>query len=487
MSDTTEPASLRILIVDDEASIRTSLGRFLGRLGHEVAEAESAEAALRVLRGDDIDLLLLDLRLPGQDGLAFFRELRESHPHLGIIIVSGHGTLDTAIEAMRLGALDFLKKPAELLELEAAIGRSGRLLRAQAEGRRLRGALRAIQRGNEPGAAAEGFVGTSAATEHARRELARAAASPCDTLLLGGPTGTGKEVAARLFHALRHGPDSPFIAVNCPALPEALVESELFGHVRGAFTGATEERLGAFELAHGGTLFLDEIADLAPAAQAKLLRVLETRLVRRIGGHRERAVEVAVVAASNRPLEECVADGTLRQDLLYRLNAVEIRLLPLRERPEDILPLAEHFAAAAARRAGRDAPELTVAAQNHLRDYSFPGNVRELRNLVERAVLFRSGPEPRAIDADDLALPSVRADGHIPGDAAAPAPEISPEPEPLTRQAREAETEAREALDTLAETGWNRRETARRLGITYEALRWRIRKYGLRPARAGSA
>ncbi|MFW5857007.1 MAG: sigma-54-dependent transcriptional regulator [Planctomycetota bacterium] len=468
---------LVLLIVDDESAIRESLSTFLRKLGHETLTAADADAALATARErNDIDLALLDIRLPGLGGFELFERLRGILPDLCVIMVSGHGTMDSAIEAMRLGAADFLRKPVELLDLEAAVERAGRFLRLEREERRLRGTIQALQRDDDATAAGplDAIVGRSDATADVRHHLAVAAEARCANLLVTGPTGTGKEVVARAFHGLAR--DGPFIAVNCPALPASLVESELFGHVRGAFTGATDERIGAFELAQAGTLFLDEIADLPLDAQAKLLRVLETRTVRRVGGAREVDLDVTVVAASNRPLDALVAEQRFREDLYYRLNVFEIHLRDLRERPADILPLARHFVQAVSRRTGHAAAELAPGAEAALLEYDYPGNARELRNIIERALMLARGG---TIQAEHLNLPSQDRTGS----------RLAEESQPIAKsdiaavsdQARAAEREATATLDALESAGWNRRRAAEALGISYEALRWRIKKHGLAP------
>ena len=455
--------TLQILIVDDERVIRDSLSDFLRKLGHLVRVCGNAEKALTLVEDNVYDMVLLDIRMPGKDGLALFEELRQLQPELSVIMITGHGSLDTAIQALRLGASDFLKKPINLEELEAAVEKSVRLNTYRTEQRRLRGAIRAIQTRELGDDARKLIVGESSAMAELRRKVELAASSACRSILITGETGTGKEVVAQTLHRLKHKGTDPFIAVNCPALPETLIESELFGHVRGAFTGATADRMGSFELANGGTLFLDEISDLAAAAQAKLLRVLESRTVRRIGGDREKPVDVTVVVASNRDLDRCIEEGTFRSDLYYRLNTFQIEILPLRARRDDILPLARHFLGKCLRPTD-PACRFSTDVEKLLLDYDYPGNARELRNIVERAVILSQG--------DVIGSEHLTMEAHV-GRRATPTLEDLP---PRLRQERD---EAEATAAALRESNWIRSEAARNLGISYDALRWRIKKYSL--------
>ncbi len=450
-----------IAVIDDEAVIRDSLRDFLERKGHRIRPFSEGTAALTEFTRNPPDLVLLDIRMPGVDGLSVLSHLREDHPELPVIMMSGHGTMDTAIEALRLGAADFLRKPIRYPDLLAALERTRRLLLVERDRDRLRANLARVQSSAAP-TEPSGFMGDSPACQEIRDFLDAAATTPFDGVLIHGETGTGKDVLARELHRRLHGVDAPFVAVNCPALPDTLVESELFGHMKGAFTGADADRAGAFELADGGTLFLDELGDLAKGAQAKLLRTLEARQIRRLGGRKDIPVTVTVLAATNQDLPAMVEAGTFRRDLLYRLNTFQLTVPPLRERREDIPVLATHFLALAAGRRRLSGAVFTPAALIALQTYTFPGNVRELRNLVERAAMLSSDG---CIDAGHLALPGIglRTDRKKPTAAHVP----SGDPEAQTTHA------------ALVEHKWNRRATAKALGITYEALRWRIDKFGI--------
>jgi DNA-binding NtrC family response regulator len=446
---------LRILLVDDEEIIHQTIGDYLREAGQQVTSVRDGRAALEAVEAGHHDLALVDLQMPGMDGLALTEELGKTRPEMPVVIVTGHPELDMAIRALRLGAADFLTKPVKLSELDAVLEKSLRLGGLRRDKRRLRGAIRGIQ-APARAAAAETLVGPSPATQELRRQIRQAVEARCETILITGETGTGKEVTARQIHFQTASPEDPFIAVSCPAMPDSLVESELFGHVKGAFTGATEDRMGYFEMANGSTILLDEAGDLSPLAQVKILRVLETRTLRRVGGSEEIALAVRVIAATNAPLEEYVAAGKFRRDLFYRLNAFTIRLVPLRERREDILPLAEHFLAAYAAARNLTLAGFSPAAQEKLLAYDFPGNVRELRCLVERAaILCRSGQ----VGAELLALGDERP---------------SPPPPPSADHQQHAHI-----LSTLQEVRWNRRAAAKLLGVPYSTLRYKMQKLGI--------
>jgi two-component system response regulator AtoC len=448
--------AMDIAIIDDEEVMRESLRDFLARQGHRMRDYHDGASALAAFARNPPDLALLDIRMPGEDGLTVLRLLRADHPELPVIMMSGHGTMDSAIEALRSGAADFLRKPVKYPELLAALERTRRLMEVEGDRNRLRAAL-----GRSQGPADSGFLGKGAACREVLSFLEAATRTAFDSVLITGETGSGKDVVARELHRRMRGNEAPFVAVNCPALPETLVESELFGHMKGAFTGADSDRPGAFEMADGGTLFLDELGDLSAGAQSKLLRALETRQVRRLGGRKDIVLNVTVIAATNQDLEGMVKDGAFRRDLLYRLNTFQLALPPLRRRAEDIPELAGHFLGQFAARRHLEHAAIAPAAMAALCAYHFPGNVRELRNIIERAVMLsRDG----AIGVELLSLPRAAAvgEGDDPRDAVA-----SDQPE--AAQTREA----------LNRHHWNRRAAAKALKISYEALRWRIDKYGL--------
>ncbi|MBN2496096.1 MAG: sigma-54-dependent Fis family transcriptional regulator [Deltaproteobacteria bacterium] len=448
---------MRVLLVDDEDIVRRTIGDYLLQMGLHVDDAPDGNIGLEMIEKVEYDLALVDIRMPGMDGLSLLRKIRDIRPDISVIIITGHGNMEAAIQALRLGAVDFLTKPIKLLELDALLEKSARLQSLRQDKRRLRETIGGLQTLECLRKRNRQIIGTSQATQRVRERIKLAAMAGCDTILLTGETGTGKEVAAREIHFLAEAEDSPFIAVSCPALPESLVESELFGHVKGAYTGATENRAGYFELADGGTLFLDEVAELSPRAQAKLLRALETRTVRRVGGSKEILVDLRVVAATNVSLEECVEARRFRRDLFYRLNVFSIHLQPLRERREDIMPLAENFLAGYAEGKGLRFDGIAHQTREVLMGYDFPGNARELRNLIDHAAILAGSGQ---IKPEHICLPRARDVGT---EALDVRPGLSGERERIL-----------EALDACK---WNRRQTAKRLGVTYAALRYRMKKH----------
>jgi two-component system nitrogen regulation response regulator NtrX len=449
-----------LLIVDDEANIVTSLQGALGREGYQVDGAANLAAARERLR-EAYDLVLLDVWLPDGSGLGLLAEIAATAPDTVVIMMSGHGTIDLAVQATRLGAWDFLEKPLALERLLV-------LLRNATAGRALASENRRLR---EPWM--RPILGRSAAIRALLEEIQRAGPSAA-RVLIGGEHGTGKELAARALHAASPRSDRAFVAVNCAAIPEELIESELFGHERGAFTGATQARRGRFEEAHGGTLFLDEVGDLSPRAQTKLLRVLEAGELNRVGGERAIRVDARVIAATNRDLREPAAAGPFRDDLYFRLAVIPITVPPLRERPEDIPILVEHFAA---RLAGETAPDpparrsgvprrFTAGALERLAQHRFPGNVRELRNLVERLLIMTpAGPiEARHVRA---VLPQAEA----PRPATADNGRLADDVRRFEQQRIEA---------ALAATGGSMTEAAARLGLERSHLYKKMRRLGIR-------
>jgi two-component system nitrogen regulation response regulator NtrX len=366
-----------MLIVDDEPNIRSSLQGALGREGYQ-ADVAGTLAEAKAKAREAYDFILLDVRLPDGSGLDLLAEVMAAAPETVVIMMSGHATIDDAVQATRLGAFDFLEKPVSLERLLVLLRNASSRLALAAENRRLRHAWEAP------------IVGRSPAIRRLLEEIERAGASSA-RVLIQGEHGTGKELVARALHAASPRRTHAFVAVNCSAIPDELVESELFGHERGAFTGATQARRGRFEEAQAGTLFLDEVADLSPRAQTKLLRVLQESELSRVGGSRAMRVDVRVVSASNRDLAQLAGAGAFREDLYFRLAVIPIAVPPLRERAEDIPLLIEHFGAQVAQEAGRRPRPFTVQAVDHLRRYPFPGNVRELRNLVERLIIMTQG------------------------------------------------------------------------------------------------
>ncbi|WNG43001.1 sigma-54-dependent Fis family transcriptional regulator [Archangium minus] len=374
-----EPRPMRVLVVDDERNIRTTLRMCLEGLGCEVREAATPDAALAALAQAPADLAFVDLRLGTSSGLELLPRLLAESPTLDVVLITAYATFDTAVEAMKRGARDYLPKPFTPAQIRHLVEKT----RAHRE--------LSSQLGNLEGQLAqsvpEATLETASPAMHAALALITRAAASDAAVLLRGESGTGKGVLARVLHSLSARRRRPFVTVNCPTLSEQLLVSELFGHVRGAFTGAVRDQPGRVEQAEGGTLFLDEVAEMSPGPQAQLLRFLQEKQFERLGEGRTRRADVRVVTATNRDLEKAVAEGHFREDLLYRLNVIEVKLPALRERPEDILPLARRFVAFFARAAQRPAPELSPATEKMLRAYAWPGNVRELRNALERALI----------------------------------------------------------------------------------------------------
>jgi len=449
---------LQILLVDDEDIVHQTLIPYLTDSGHKVTNAREGETAVKLIGANDYDLALIDIRMPGMDGFTLLEKIGAIRPDLSVVMITGHASMEIAIKALRMGAADFLPKPVKLLELDAVLEKSKRLRELRQEKRRLKETVANIQAFEDAQTRNRRLVGRSASIEEARKQIQMATDANCDTIMIYGETGTGKEVVAREIHFMSGKDDNPFIAVSCPAIPETLIESELFGHVRGAFTGATEDKPGCFELADGGTLFLDEVADLSAGAQAKLLRVLETRSLRRVGGSKEISVNLRVIAATNVNLSDSVKSGKFRQDLFYRLNVFSIILKPLRERREDIMPLAEHFLTICSKKCGLKIGGFSREAQDALLKYDFPGNARELRNMVERAAIISRS---RQIEAHHLNIaecaPQTGSQHAVSGEDA----------------------EKGRIISALEEAKWNRREAAKILGISYSSLRYKLKKYGM--------
>ncbi|HEV2130790.1 MAG TPA: sigma-54 dependent transcriptional regulator [Longimicrobiaceae bacterium] len=450
---------MRILVVDDERSIRFSLVELLESEGHELREAEHAPAALAALEGQPADLVISDLSMPAMDGMQLLDEVTARHAGTLFVLMTAFGDERAAVRALKAGAYDYVPKPFDNEEIRAIVRRAREVLALRAENARLREELAGEYRG---------LIGDSPAMREVYRIIRRA--GPADvTVLITGESGTGKELVARALHAESQRARRPFVALNCSALPGELVESELFGHLRGAFTGADRDREGLFEAADGGTLFLDEIGDLALDAQAKLLRALEERQITRVGATRPTTVDVRVIAATHQPLDRLVAEGAFREDLLYRLRVITLELPPLRERRGDIPAIAAHFLSEFSVRHRRAHLGVTEAARRALLAHDWPGNVRELRNALERAVVLAEGD---AIEPSDLPASIAGASAPLrPADAAlAELPYV------------EARTRAAEAFDrsflaaALERHGGNVSATARALGLHRQSLQKLLRR-----------
>ncbi len=443
----TNPGTL--LVIDDDQSMRELLEDDLGARGHQVLSADSAASGREYLQTTEVDLVLTDLNLPGIDGISFCRELHAARPDLPVLIITGFGSLETAIDALRAGAYDFVTKPVDLDLLAHA-------LRRALENRRLQQQISLLDAEVARTRPSGDLLGNSRPMRAVRELLTRVAAID-SSVLLAGESGTGKELAARALHQLSERKTGPFVAVNCAALPEQLLESELFGHRQGAFTDARQDRQGLFLEAHGGTLLLDEIGEMPLTLQPKLLRALEERRIRPLGGSREIPVDVRIITATHQNLEQAVKDGQFREDLYYRLNVISIELPPLRKRGNDILLLAETFLQEFATRLKIPVQGLSAPVAAQLLGYSWPGNVRELRNIMERAVALTRHDR---LTLEDLP-PQLTATPH-PGQL----PELAEHASlrPL------AEVERRYIERVLGEVDGNRSVAARILGIDRKTL-----------------
>ncbi|GAB4322305.1 MAG: sigma-54 dependent transcriptional regulator [Candidatus Zixiibacteriota bacterium] len=448
---------LRVLVVDDETSQRDLIGGALEKQGYAVTKAGSVAEALAAAEKTFYEIALLDVKMPGGSGLELLEQLKTSNPDLQAIMVSAHGTFETGLEAMKKGAFDFLRKPIDLPQLINLLQRAQERHWLLAENRYLKERLEEPFRD-------ENIVITSPRMREVFSTVARAAEADT-TVLVRGESGTGKEVVARALHRASSRADKSFIAVNCAALPETLLEAELFGAEKGAYTGSTVRRIGRFELASGGTLFLDELGDVPAAIQAKLLRVLEQKTFERLGGTETIRSDCRVVAATHRNLEEMVKKGTFREDLYYRLNVIQIHIPPLRERPEDIIPLIEAFIKRFNRNRSQPIEGITAAAKDALLRYSWPGNVRELQNAVERACVLARGT---ALDLRDFPLNVAGGASESVPDSGSPAPTL-----PL------AEVERRHIIRALEYHDWALAQTAESLGIHRNTLRMKMKEYGI--------
>ncbi|MBV9493314.1 MAG: sigma-54-dependent Fis family transcriptional regulator [Acidobacteria bacterium] len=445
----------KILIIDDEPSIRSTLAGILEDEGHRTVVCESGEEALAQFARDEFDLALLDLWLPGIDGLSVLERIRGAAAP-PVIVISGHGNIDTAVRATRLGAYDFLEKPLSLERVLLTVNHaiSDRRLREQVRDLRRQISLEEL------------LIGDSDPMRRLDQQI-RSAAPSNSRVLITGENGSGKEIVARTLHRLSTRAEAPFIDVNCAAIPEELIESELFGHRKGAFTGAIDDRKGKFELADGGTLFLDEIGDMSLKTQAKVLRVLQEQTFQRVGGQQTIKVDVRVLAATNKDLEQEIAAGSFRSDLYYRLNVIPIEVPPLRTHASDIAQLAEHFLRRFAAETGAPRKKLSAGAIAKLKGYGWPGNVRELRNVIERLAILLPGD---TIEPDDIQL-GARADV------------ATSIPHNLTLREARDEFEKRYILSRLKELAGNVSRTAEVLGVERSNLYRKLHAYGIRVER----
>ena len=444
----TARARLDVLVVDDDADIRQMLRGVLEDEGHAVTEAPDGNRALAALDGRRFDAVLLDVKMPGMNGLEALEQIREQAPQTGIIMVSGEGSISTAVQAIKRGAFDFIEKPVDPEHLLTVLAQAAQLTEL---------------RRSTPVAAAEselGIVGESSAIQALIADIRRVAPSHAKVMITG-ENGSGKDLVAHAIHALSKRSEKPFVKLNCAAIPKDLVESELFGHERGAFTGAMQRKIGKLESADKGTLFLDEIGDLSPESQAKLLRAIETGEVDRVGATDSVKVDVRIVSATNKDLQAAMEASEFRRDLYYRLSALPLHVPPLRERRGDVRLLAAHYLEAFCRAEGRAPKRLSPEGIDLLEEYRWPGNVRELRNLMERAAILVEGPE---VGGEDLA-------------AWLEAGPVAEEPVGLRGEIERREADAiRRALESAA---WNVTQAAASLGIDRTNLHRKMRKYGL--------
>ncbi len=442
----------KILIVDDEQLQRDSLAGFLKKIGYNVATADSAQTALAYMYSNPVDIVLSDYKMPYMTGADLLLEVKSRHPGVVLVLITAFGTVDIAVNTMKAGAWDFLTKPVDLDQLEALLKDIEEHLENKKQAQQVKPPIEEID--------LDDFLAKDPIMLRILEQAVRVAGSQA-TILITGETGVGKEVLAEFIHKHSSRGKQGMVAVNCAALPSHLIESELFGHEKGAFTGATAARIGRFEEAHQGTLFLDEIGDLPMEMQTKLLRFLQSGEFQRIGQNKVLKSDVRILAATNVDLEHAVEIGEFREDLYYRLNVIDLHIPPLRERPEDIELLAEFFLSRFATRENRPDLKFSSEALKHIRTYHFPGNVRELGNMIERAVLLTMGPE---INPQDLPLQTAKR-GQVTGS---------------NLKDSIVNMEAELISKTLVESNGNQSECARRLGISERVLRYKLQKYQLK-------
>ncbi|OLE64604.1 MAG: hypothetical protein AUG03_08730 [Acidobacteria bacterium 13_1_20CM_2_68_14] len=454
-----------VLIADDEKNIRASVQRLFELEGHRALQAADGEDALALLRREDVDLVVIDLKMPKRDGFSVLQEMKTLGLDAPVIVLTGHGSIEKAVQAVKQGAHDFIEKPPDPDRLMLSVRNALALGLLKRENRELRGAL----------AARNPLVGESQAMEALRREIARAAGSQ-SPVLITGENGTGKELVARAVHEGSARREGPFVAVNCAALPVDLFESELFGHEKGAFTGALARQVGRFERAHGGTLFLDEIGEIPPPLQAKLLRVLDTMTIERLGGDQPFRVDARVIAATNRDLSAAMAAGSFRQDLYYRLAVLPIVVPPLRSRRDDLPALAAHFLDLTRREGATRARSFSEESLRLLVSYDYPGNVRELRNLIERLALCAAGET--ITDGEARAVLPAPAPSSGPS-TAPPAPlRAAADTKPTLRKILE-DAERTALKEALERNRWQMARTARELGLERSHLYKKLKALGI--------
>jgi two-component system response regulator AtoC len=450
----------RVLVVDDEPKMQRVLEIMLHKMGHEVLLAGDGQAALALAQREAVDLVMTDLRMPGMDGIALLTALRAHGVNVPVILLTAYGTVESAVAAMKQGAYDYILRPFDVEAVEVVVTRALAQERVQRENQFLR---EEVEKGWGE------FIGRSAAMQQ-QYELIRQVAGSTTSVLITGETGTGKELAARAIHRASPRREALFVPINCAAIPAELLESELFGHTKGAFTGADKERMGKFEMADGGTVFLDEVTEMPVPLQAKLLRVLQENQIERLGSNRRAAIDIRVIAATNQDVRRALRQGTLREDLFYRLNVFTITMPPLRDRLEDIPLLADHFIEKHGPRLGRGHPILSAEALLRLQSYAWPGNVRELENVIERALVLSRGEQ---IEVQHLPREIVTAT------EIAALPEATPLSSSLSLIPAVERLERAFVIQALRQAADNKAKAARLLEISERAIWYKIKKYGL--------
>ncbi len=448
-----------ILIIDDEQTQREVLTGYLRKKGYHILSADSGEEGIRLVRKNPVDIVLSDFKMPDKTGLEVLEEVKKINPEVSFVIITAYSTVETAVKAMRMGAYDYISKPVDLDELDL-------LIEKIVENRNLKSEIQNLKSQLQEKHKITSIISQSPRMQEVLSISSRAAESSA-SILITGENGTGKEVLAKAIHYISPRKDGPFVAVNIPALSENLLESELFGHEKGSFTGADRMRRGRFEVASGGTIFLDEIGDIPPSMQVKLLRVLQEREIERVGGTEKIPVDVRIISATNRNLEQKIKEGSFREDLFYRLNIVTICIPPLHDRREDILPLIEFFTEKFARQNNKEGMEISKEAVDILLKYNFPGNVRELENIIERSVVLSRGS---LITLSDLPM-NVRG-------FRAEASAGQSEGETLNDKIESLEKSM--IYDALAKMNGNQTQAGKLLGITERNLRYKMKKYDIK-------
>jgi two-component system response regulator PilR (NtrC family) len=454
----------RVLVVDDEESIREFLEIMLRKEGYEVSTVEDGQKALEVIKKKSFDLVISDLQMPNMTGIELLKHVKDQYPDMLFMMITAFGTTETAVEAMKLGAYDYITKPFKIDEVRLNIANALRSQNLEVENRTLKKELNKEY-------SFQNLVGNSE-TMHRIYEMIRRVSQTPTNVLVTGESGTGKEMVAKAIHF--NGPlkDRPFVTVNCGAIPESLMESEMFGHKKGSFTGAVADKAGLFEVADTGTLFLDEVGELPLTIQVKLLRAIQERMIRRVGGTEDSKVEVRIIAATNRDLEDMVKKGTFRQDLFYRLNVINIKTPPLRERPEDIPNLAIHFLKKYNDRLGKNIGGISAEAMEMLKKYDYPGNVRELENILERTVALEGG----ATILPESLPPFVNTPS---GRKLASTHEIQITDEGLDLDKIMGQIEKELLIKAIHAAGGVKKKAAKLLNITFRSMRYRVEKYSL--------